>query len=45
MELIKEIQLDSKEVEEAITDYLKKEGYKAVSFKFKSSNPLMCAYD
>lgn len=28
MELIKEIQLDSKEVEEAITDYLKKEGTK-----------------
>lgn len=36
MELIKEIQLDSKEVEEAIADYLEKEGYKAISFKFKS---------
>lgn len=44
MELIKEIQLDSKEVEEAIADYLKKEGYKAVKFRFKSQNPLMPTY-
>ncbi|MBT2718285.1 hypothetical protein [Bacillus sp. ISL-57] len=44
MELIKEIQLDSKEVEEAIADYLKKEGYKAVSFRFKSNNPLLPVY-
>ncbi|MFD9627719.1 hypothetical protein [Peribacillus muralis] len=41
MKLVKEIQLDSKEVEEAITDYLKKEGYKAISFQFKSTNPLL----
>ncbi|MBR8646203.1 hypothetical protein KEH51_27505 [[Brevibacterium] frigoritolerans] len=38
MELIKEIQLDSKEVEEAITEYLKNEGFKTVSFKSKSTN-------
>lgn len=41
MELIKEIQLDSKEVEEAIADYLEKEGYKAISFKFKPQNQVM----
>ena len=44
MELIKEIKLDSKEVEEAITEYLKKEGFKAVSFKFKSKNVLGLPY-
>ncbi|MGW6302238.1 hypothetical protein [Peribacillus butanolivorans] len=44
MELIKEIQLDSKEVEEAITEYLKKEGFKAVSLKFKSTNVLGLPY-
>ncbi|MFF2853547.1 hypothetical protein [Peribacillus sp. NPDC058002] len=44
MELIKEIQLDSKEVEEAITEYLEKEGFKAVSFKFKLTNVLGLTY-
>ncbi|MFD6441398.1 hypothetical protein ACFWDG_16625 [Peribacillus sp. NPDC060186] len=44
MELIKEIQLDSKEVEKAITEYLKKEGFKAVSFKIKSTNFLGLPY-
>ncbi|MEK4069278.1 hypothetical protein ABWK46_18455 [Peribacillus frigoritolerans] len=44
MELIKEIQLDSKEVEEAITEYLKKEGFKTISFKFKSTNVLRLPY-
>ncbi|MET3321369.1 UNVERIFIED_ORG: hypothetical protein ABIC97_004472 [Peribacillus simplex] len=44
MELIKEIQLDSKEVEEAITAYLNKEGFKAVSFKYKSTNVLGLPY-
>lgn len=34
MVIIKEIQLDSKEVEEAIAQYLKNEGFKAVSFRF-----------
>lgn len=34
MVIIKEIQLDSKEVEEAIAQYLKNEGFKAVSYKF-----------
>jgi hypothetical protein len=35
MELIKEIQLDSKEVKEAIAEYLERQGYKAVTFKYK----------
>ncbi|WP_260288468.1 hypothetical protein [Peribacillus aracenensis] len=36
MVIIKQIQLESKEVEEAISQYLKNEGFKAVSFKFKT---------
>lgn len=35
MELIKEIQLDSKEVQEAFTQYLEKQGYKAITFRYK----------
>lgn len=37
MELIKEIQLDSKEVKEAIAEYLERQGFKAVTFKYKLS--------
>ncbi|WMX58541.1 hypothetical protein [Peribacillus sp. R9-11] len=38
------IQLDSKEVEEAIIEYLKNEGFKDVSFKFQSTNVLGLPY-
>ncbi|MGE6379566.1 hypothetical protein [Peribacillus muralis] len=36
MEIIKEIVLDSEEVKEAISQYLKSEGFKAVEIKFKT---------